>query len=236
MPIDLSQIKKKLTGPQDGQDVVRLRVGTVSAVNSDGTVDVTISGIVVPSVPRLQGAVVAVGAVVQLTSYRGSLMVLGLVATDDVATYGNEPFVRASATSDSSAITSTEAVVLTLASRTYKSGRAYIIWAGGGQAYSANSAFSSWNVKKGTTTAGATVVSYPRQSNGAATTTLEQHLNLQQVFAVTGGSDVTTQMVLTLAANGANNATHKGSAVNPRHLTVLPAGRASAWSNPAVLS
>jgi hypothetical protein len=235
MPIDLSEIRKKIASPADGQDVVRLRVGTISAVNADGTLDVTISGIVVPSVPRLQGSPLAVGEVVQLTSYRGSLMVLGTTGTDAL-TYGNEPFVRASATSDSSAITSTEAVVLTLASRTYKAGRAYIAWSGGGQAYSANSAFSSWNVKKGTTTGGATVISYPRQSNGAGTTTLESHLNLQQVFAVTGGSDVTTQMVLTVAANGANTVTHKGSAVNPRHITILPAGRSSAWSNPAVLS
>jgi hypothetical protein len=234
MPIDLSQIKKKIVGPQDGQDVVRLRVGTVSAVNADGTLDVTISGIVVPSVPRLRGEPLAVGEVVQLTSYRGSLMVLDSTASN-ANTYGNEPFVRASATSNSGAINA-ETVVLTLASRTYKSGRAYIAWAGGGVLFSANSAFSAWNMKKGTTTGGSTVVSYPRQSNGAATTTLEQHLNLQQVFAVTGGSDVTTQMVLTLAANGANTATHAGSAVNPRHLTILPAGRASAWSNPAVLS
>lgn len=77
MPIDLTQIKKKILPPQDGQDELKLRVGTVQAIGSDGTVTVTLSGVNVPGVAVLSGAAFAVGTVVQVLSYRGSLLVIG---------------------------------------------------------------------------------------------------------------------------------------------------------------
>lgn len=77
----LSQIKKALSGQQDdGQDVARLRTGVISAVNTNGTVDVTLSGVTVAGVSYLADAGVAVGAIVQMLSYRGSLLVLGTSA------------------------------------------------------------------------------------------------------------------------------------------------------------
>lgn len=77
MPIDLTQIKKKILPPQDGQDELKLRTGTVSAVNVDGTVNLTLNGVTVPSVPVISGVTVSASQVVQVLTYRGSLMVLG---------------------------------------------------------------------------------------------------------------------------------------------------------------
>jgi hypothetical protein len=77
MPIDLSMIKKKLNPPPDGQDVLRLKVGVVAAIDADGTVDLTLNGTTVTNVPCLGSAQFAVGQTVQVLSYRGSLLVLG---------------------------------------------------------------------------------------------------------------------------------------------------------------
>ena len=81
MPIDYTKIKKKLIPTPDGQDVLRLRTGTVSALNANGTVSVTLNGATVTNVPVLSGALVLVGAVVQMLSYRGSLLVIGVTAS-----------------------------------------------------------------------------------------------------------------------------------------------------------
>lgn len=147
-----------------------------------------------------------------------------------------DPFNFVSSTSDSGTITNTESVALTLPSKTYKAGKAYRVWIGGGVTYSVSTgAFSSWNIKRGTTTAGATVISYPRQTNGASTN-LEVHVNLQHVFIV-GASDVTTQLVLAVACNSTNTLVHKGSTTgNTRHVTILRAGDAANWSGMPVLS
>lgn len=73
----LSKIKKKLLPNTDGTDVLRLRSAVVAAIGADGTVDITLSGATVTGVPVLGGAVFAVGSVVQVASYRGSLLILG---------------------------------------------------------------------------------------------------------------------------------------------------------------
>jgi hypothetical protein len=77
MPIDLTQIKKKILPPQDGQDELKLRVGTVAAIDAAGLVTLTLNGVAVPGVPSLSGARFAVGTVVQVLSYRGSLLIIG---------------------------------------------------------------------------------------------------------------------------------------------------------------
>jgi hypothetical protein len=76
----LSKIKKKLLPATDGQDVARLRTATVVSVNANGTLNLTLNGTTVSSVPRLAGAFAVAGSVVQVISYRGSLLVLGAVA------------------------------------------------------------------------------------------------------------------------------------------------------------
>lgn len=78
MGIDYTSLLDKLTPQRDGEPPTHLRTGTVAAVNSDGTVDITMSGgALVPDVPRLDSAHVAVGTVVQMLSFRGALLVLG---------------------------------------------------------------------------------------------------------------------------------------------------------------
>lgn len=76
----LSKIKKKLLPPTDGTDVLRLRTAVVAAIGSDGTVDITLSGATITDVPVLGSARFAVGSVVQVASYRGSLIILGPAA------------------------------------------------------------------------------------------------------------------------------------------------------------
>lgn len=79
--LDYTKLLKKINPDSDGEDTLRLRVGVVSTVNSDGTVNVTISGVTIPNVPRLLDSSMATGAAVQVLSYRGSLLVLGRVST-----------------------------------------------------------------------------------------------------------------------------------------------------------
>jgi hypothetical protein len=73
----LSKIKKKLLPAIDGQDVARLRTAVVAAIDTDGTVDITLNGATITNVPVLSNAAFAVGSVVQVLSYRGSLLVIG---------------------------------------------------------------------------------------------------------------------------------------------------------------
>jgi hypothetical protein len=78
MALDYTKLVQKLTPPRDGEDTLRLRVGTVTTVNANGTLDITMSsGILVPGVPKLATAYAPAGAVVQMISFRGSLMVIG---------------------------------------------------------------------------------------------------------------------------------------------------------------
>lgn len=80
MAIDYTNLVKKLNPEYEvgGDPGLRLRVGTVTTLASDGSVDLTMAdGAVVPDVPVLGGAFFAVGTVVQVLSYRGSMLVLG---------------------------------------------------------------------------------------------------------------------------------------------------------------
>lgn len=79
MPIDYTKLRRKLAPePEiDGDPGVRLRTGTVSAVNLDGTVNLNLNGVVIPNVPVISGVTVMASQVVQVISFRGSLIVLG---------------------------------------------------------------------------------------------------------------------------------------------------------------
>lgn len=82
MTVDYTKLLKKLVPESDGQAVLRLLVGVVSAIDSgDGTVDVTLNGVTVPDVPVLGGAYFAVASTVQILSYRGSLLIIGSSAS-----------------------------------------------------------------------------------------------------------------------------------------------------------
>lgn len=79
MAADFTKLLARLVPVDDGEDVLKLRTGVVSSVNADGTVDVTISGLTIPNLPRLRSVSVAVGETVQVVTYRGSLLVIGPV-------------------------------------------------------------------------------------------------------------------------------------------------------------
>jgi hypothetical protein len=77
MSIDYQKLLAKLMPEPGGEDVARMRVGIVDAVNADGTVNLGIAGIIVPSIARLANAPMVAGTVVNVISYRGSLLILG---------------------------------------------------------------------------------------------------------------------------------------------------------------
>lgn len=90
MALDYTSLLKKLTPDRDGEPHTHLRTGVVAAINSDGTLDITMSsGVLVPDVPKLDGVNPAVGAVVQMISFRGVLLVIGGVLGGVSATTGN---------------------------------------------------------------------------------------------------------------------------------------------------
>lgn len=84
--IDYTKLLDKIDPQPGGEDTLRLRTGIVDAINVDGTLDVEISKVVVPNVPRMDNLVVAVGQSVQVLSYRGALLVMGRSATSSVGT------------------------------------------------------------------------------------------------------------------------------------------------------
>lgn len=81
MGIDYTRLLEKLNPDPGAEDTLRLRVATVTTVNANGTLDLTMSsGVLVPGVPKLASAVAPAGAVVQVITLRGSLLVIGAVS------------------------------------------------------------------------------------------------------------------------------------------------------------
>jgi hypothetical protein len=79
--VDWYKALRQIVPPQDGDDPLRIRKATVDAVNSDGTLDIILSGVTIPDVTRIAGTDVADGDEVQVLVHRGSLLVLGTVAS-----------------------------------------------------------------------------------------------------------------------------------------------------------
>jgi hypothetical protein len=77
--LDLTRVLEKIVPESDGPSPLYRRKATVLAVNGDGTVDINLSGVLVPSVDMLGGAQVTVGANVQVLVERGALLVLGKI-------------------------------------------------------------------------------------------------------------------------------------------------------------
>lgn len=77
MATDWTRIVDNILPDAGAEDTLRMRTGTIDVLNSDGTADVVVSGIVVPDLPVVDGAVVVSGDTVMLISYRGQLIVLG---------------------------------------------------------------------------------------------------------------------------------------------------------------
>lgn len=105
--MDYTKLLKKITPARDGEPLTHLRVGVANTINSDGTVDVVLSGVVIPSVPRLAGAVVQEGQSIQMIGSRGSLLILGGTATggaSPVRRIGTSIMVTDSATFTTTAV------------------------------------------------------------------------------------------------------------------------------------
>lgn len=80
--IDFTKLREKLDPDPGGEDQLRIRTGVVSVINADGTLDLLISGVAVPSVPRLANVTAAVNDTVQVITLRGGLLVIGQVAVN----------------------------------------------------------------------------------------------------------------------------------------------------------
>jgi hypothetical protein len=124
MAVDYTTLLTKLNPDPGGESTLRLRVGTVDLVNANGTLDIEMSsGVIVQGVPKLASAYAPLGAVVQMISLRGSLLVLGAVsvtATDTVSSRISTN-IRTSNSSAVTAETVIDSVTASLvAGRTYK--------------------------------------------------------------------------------------------------------------------
>jgi len=131
MTTDWSRLVDQILPKAGGEDVVRMRTGVVDAENSDGTVDVAISGLVVPDLYKIDGMVTEVGDVVQVISYRGALIVLGAVASSVTSrSYGIPvmPTTTASNGTDTSGTTEVRDAVLGNYVFTAAAGRKYRAW------------------------------------------------------------------------------------------------------------
>lgn len=127
MAVDYTKLREALSPlPQiSGDEKTSMRVGEVTLIHVfDGTVDVSLSGAEITDVPVLDGVVVNVGSIVQMLTYRGSLLVIGTVAQTSDA----DASVAFSTTAITplTGSTGTDVSIITL-SHAFKAGYAYRI-------------------------------------------------------------------------------------------------------------
>lgn len=108
--MNLTKIKKKLNPDPDGTPPLRLQTATVAAMDADGTVDITLNGTTITNVPVLGSARFVVGTVVQVLTYRGSMLVLGgsgIGSAQAVSAEGNTTNGTTTSTSFTNTLTTT---------------------------------------------------------------------------------------------------------------------------------
>jgi hypothetical protein len=219
----LSKIKKKLLPTTDGQDTARLRTAVVSAIGTDGKVSITLNGATVTNVPTLGGAVFAVGTVVQLLSYRGSLLILGgsglgaqparLNSTDNLNGSIGTTYTNNAGGSTSPAIFGV-AFIAPPSGKVFVAGRALAGTTTAG-AYS----FLDFEIKTGSTIGSGSVV---RAVNDVTSSVFQSSTASQQgplnitdlVTGLTPGAAYNAALVYRVSAGT--------GAFNRRHITVLP--------------
>jgi hypothetical protein len=225
--IDYTRLLTKLSPDPGGEDVLRLRVGVVSAIAADGTVTVTISGTAVAGVPVLGDAKFAVGTVVQILSYRGSLLIIGGSAAVSSQT------VIATGTSSASGTTTSTGFTSTLTGTGIAggihgvpfvapaSGKVYVIGrANGGNDTAAGYTILDFEIKTGGTVGSGSIV---RASD-------ENQASVYQSPTANNQSDrSTTGLVTGLTPGALYNASltyhitgGSSSTWNRRHISVLP--------------
>lgn len=78
---DYTKLLNKLVPSPGGEDTVRMRTATVTAINSNGTVRISVSGVTIPKdISRLASSSMSMGDTVSVISFRGELLVIGAVA------------------------------------------------------------------------------------------------------------------------------------------------------------
>lgn len=223
MAIDYTRLIEKLDPHKDGQDNTTLRTATVSVVNANGTLDITLSGVVIPGVPRLASVGAVVGDTVQVQVYRGSMLVVGFVNTN-VTDPGRGLRVRVDSVSSSGTVTGL-AAVLTTASVTFFKNRAYEVRTHGGFDPSQAAVVVDARAFRA---GGAQIGEWYRtylHTDQVYNATFDQ-----LYFKVSSAADVTTAIALHISTS-AGNVAHFASSAQPRHLEVWDVGPASQYTN-----
>lgn len=80
---DLYTLVQKLWPVAGAEDVLRMRTGKIDALNLDGTVNLSLSGVVFENIPTLASAypLLAENDLAYVLQWRGALLVLGSPAT-----------------------------------------------------------------------------------------------------------------------------------------------------------
>src|SRR5690554_3189090 len=95
MAADYTKLLNKLIPSPGGEDTVRMRTATVTAINPDGTVRISMSGVTIPKdIPRLASSGMLIGDTVSVISFRGELLVIGPVAEGPVAGVTETPGIN----------------------------------------------------------------------------------------------------------------------------------------------
>jgi len=224
--INLSKIKKKLNPEPDGQGLLRLQAATVSAIASDGTVDLTLNGATVQDVPVLGSARFVSGQSVQVLSYRGSLLVLGgsgKPSAQSVSTVGATTNSTASAIGtsfvNSLSGTGTHGVVFVAppSGKVDVAGRAV-----GSNAVASGFVLLDFEIRVGSSIGSGTVF---RAANNATAGAFQSDSASQQGGMVTGDviSGLTPGTVYNATLCYAAGAGAQNVLYNRRHIRVLPA-------------
>jgi hypothetical protein len=222
--INYTKLLEKLDPTPGGEDKARMRTGVISAVNTDGTVDLAISGIVVPDVPRLDGAIVPVGAAVNVIGYRGSLLVIGRTAINDNDA-GSSLIVRADSVGGGSAIGTTEVNLISTADGTFPEGRAFrVSWRT--RMTIGSPGIDNFRVRRDTPLSGTLVGSFQNTNMPAGLQVFQDTFYLKRTSA--GSATLDLHLSLT---HSVGSATPSGAADTVRYLEVYDVGAAADYAN-----
>lgn len=220
--IDYTKLLKKITPDRDGEPHLHLRTAVVSAVNANGTVDILMSGVTIPGVPRLAEATVQVGGTVQILAARGSLLVIGQ-AMSAGRSAGAGLWTRVQSNSSSGSVGTSLATVLTTPSTTFLKNRVYEVRShAGAQAGAGTWAFLTV-VRTGSVTIGEGY-RFPLTTSAVFRTGFTG-----VYFAVNSSSNVTGTIQLQLSFS-AGTGVHYANATQERNLEVWDVGDVSQFS------
>lgn len=220
--IDYTKLLKKLTPDQDGEPHLHLRTAVVDAVNANGTVDIIMSGIIIPGVPRLAEATVQVGATVQVLAARGSLLVIGQ-AMGSGRSAGAGLWTRVQSNTSQSGVGTSLTGVLTTPSTTFLKNRVYEVKSHAGAQGGAGTWVFFAVVRTGSVTIG-------EGYRFPLTTTAVFNTGLSGIyFAVNSSANVTGTIQLQMSAS-TGTATHYANSTQERNLEVWDVGDVSQFS------